>query len=44
VLDYMGEKYKISKNEAQQMLDEDSVNPILNDEQRNRLYISELRK
>jgi hypothetical protein len=26
------------------MLDEDSVNPILNDEQRNRLYISELRK
>jgi len=44
ILEYMGEKYKIGKNEIEQLLEENEGNASLTDEQRNRLYIAELRK
>ena len=40
----MGEKYKIGKNEIEQLLEDNENNASLTDEQRNRLYIAELRK
>lgn len=44
ILEYMGEKYKIGKNEIEQLLEDEESTAHLNDEQRNRLYIAELRK
>lgn len=44
ILEYMGEKYKIGKNEIEQLLEDNENNWSLTDEQRNRLYIAELRK
>lgn len=44
ILEYMGEKYKIGKNEIEQLLEDNESNWSLTDEQRNRLYIAELRK